>query len=273
MFTTIINDCSDDNVMSRQQTRAAALFNAPTAIIRVDNDIEASGCIIDTLDAAEEAEGVILVNVAPRSGKSKKWPNGTPFGYFRYKNVLICSTLDGSTLSLVKKLQLTDSVEEFDIPTVLDFIIEKKLLDQHFKAHISESQFRSFEFLPRCAKWLVDGLDLPTIPRPISEFPDIDDVIWWIDNFGNAKTSLLPDDINHKDGATIDTLYGPIKCHMQLRNVPDLEPGLVIGSSGIDSRRFIELVVQGASAASKFHITTGDGVIKQSSSKVLRVKL
>lgn len=273
MFVTIINDCSDDNVMSRQQTRAAALFSAPTAIIRVENDIEAAGNIIDTIDAAEEADGVILVNVAPRSGRSQKWPNGTPFGYFTYKDVIVGSTVDGSTLSLVKKFQLIDAVRVFDIPTVMDAVISKNLLAPHYKEYISASQFRSFDFLPRVITWVRDGIEIPSEDHPIAEFPDIGDVIWWIDNFGNAKTSLLAEDIGHQDGAVLKTACGPIKCYNQLRNVPDKEPGLVIGSSGLGHKRFVELVVQGASAARKFNLKTGDALIKQGKKEMLRVQL
>ena len=270
MFVTIINDCSDDNVMSRQQTRAAAFFCAPTAVVRVNNDVEAAGNIIDTLDAAEDTEGIILANVAPRSGKSHKWPNGTPFGYFTYKNITVGATIDGYTLSLVKKFQLADVVFVFDIPTVMDAVISKKLLAPHYKNYISASQFRSFDFLPRVIKWVHEGVAVPSVAHPLVEFPDIEDASWWIDNFGNAKTSLLPKDISHKDGAVLQTAFGQIACYNQLRNVPDKEAGLVIGSSGLGDKRFVELVVQGASAAARFNLHTGDALMHKAHLEVLK---
>src|SRR5688572_12965729 len=98
MFVTIINDCKDENAFGRQATKAAALFGCSIVTVGVDSDIEAAGNLIDCLDAGEGKEGVILVNVAPRHGDAKKWPNGTPFGYFLYKETLVVTSIDGLTL-------------------------------------------------------------------------------------------------------------------------------------------------------------------------------
>jgi hypothetical protein len=134
MFVTIINDCTDANVVGRQGTRVASLFGvSPTYVgvgagLQSDNsadpaELEAAGCLIDVLDAADEEKGVVLVNVANRHSKGKKWPNGTPFGYFYYRNTLVVSTIDGVVLSLVKKLKLVDFVFVMDIPTVLTELV------------------------------------------------------------------------------------------------------------------------------------------------------
>lgn len=79
MYVTIINDCHDPLTMNRQVVRAATFFPAThISPVAVGNyaDLEASGCIIDTIDGAMDEPGIILVNVAPRHGKAKKWPNG-----------------------------------------------------------------------------------------------------------------------------------------------------------------------------------------------------
>ena len=100
MFVSIINDCNDENAMNRQASRAASFFNSAVSTLGVSDfgtegsgELEAAGNLIDTLDACEGREGVILVNVANRHGKGKKWPNGTPFCYFYYKKMAIVSHL------------------------------------------------------------------------------------------------------------------------------------------------------------------------------------
>src|SRR5438132_688008 len=120
MYITIINDCNDSNAAGRQQTRIAALFGIQPSFISVGGDLnagselEAAGSLIDCLDAAGDAKGIILCNVAPRSNAGKKWFNGTPFGYFSYKQTLVLSTVAGHTLSLVKKLGITQEISAIE---------------------------------------------------------------------------------------------------------------------------------------------------------------
>jgi len=264
MFISIINDCNDQNAMNRQATRVASFFEAPVSTIGVTDfgtegsgELEAAGNLIDTLDACEAGEGVILVNVANRHGKGKKWPNGTPFGYFYYKKTLIISTIDGYCLSLIKKMGLTDKINVFDIPTVMDSVIEKGLYPKELRHIVVDSQFRSYEFIPRAAKWLKDGVELPTTPMPIAEIEDVPACIWWVDNFGNCVTSLFPEDIQFEAGKKVKTAYGEFTCYNRLKDVPNGETALIVGSSGIDARRFIGFVIQGKSAAKTYGIKTG----------------
>lgn len=75
MFCTIISDCQDDNVFGRQKTRIAALFGSSIdaiTMIGVSNELEAAGNLVDVLDAAGGASGIVLVNVAPRDDKAKQ---------------------------------------------------------------------------------------------------------------------------------------------------------------------------------------------------------
>jgi hypothetical protein len=136
MFVTIINDCNDANVFGRQLTRAAVLFNTPVIPVGVHNELEAAGNLIDILDAAGGEKGVILVNVAPRHGSAKKWPNGTPFAYFYVGKTLVVASIDGVTLSLIKKLNIVDSVNLMDIPTVLDHLLAEKTIHKTLRDHI-----------------------------------------------------------------------------------------------------------------------------------------
>lgn len=269
MFVTIINDCRDGNAMNRQATRVASYFSAPVYTLGVtdfghegNGEIEAAGNLIDTLDASGGSKGVILVNVAVRHGKGKKWPNGTPFGYFFHKETLIIGTIDGYCFSLAKKFGLMSSIKLMDIPTVMDHMIATGNHSSEFRRLVVDSQFRSYEFIPRVANWIMNGIDVPAEDYDVSNVPDMPNCIWWVDNFGNTVTTLLASDIDHTPGKTMKTKFGDIMCYERLKDVPNGEPGLIIGSSGMENRRFVSLVMQGKSAAKNYGIKTGDSIFE-----------
>lgn len=261
MFVTIINDCHDGNTMGRQATRISTLFGLNPSLVAINNysELEAAGNIIDVLDASDGQNGVLLVNSAPRH--KKKWPNGTPFGYFYYRKTLVVTTIDGLCLSLVKKFGLIDELFLTDVPTVVDFMIKEGHLDPHLRDTIAKSQFRSFDYMPRLAKWIEDGLDVPNEKYSLNEVEDAGNVVWWVDNFGNCKTTLTREDVDFQPGKMIMTKFGEIKCYVQLRDVPVGEAALTIGSSGLHDKRFLEIIVQGKSAAEHFGIEVGSEVI------------
>lgn len=261
MYVTIINDCADPGTMNRQVVRAATFFPAthisPVAV-GAYADLEASGIIIDTIDGAMDEPGIILANVAPRHGKAKKWPNGTPFGHIKYQNTHIFSTVDGTTLSLIHKYSLAKEIEVYDIPTVLDAMIKQGKLKEHLRTPITDTQFRSYEFLPRVAKWYLDGLKIPHELHPLADFLPAPLAVWYVDNFGNCKTTAWAEDLGHQAGKKLTTQWGSIMCFDRLKDVPNGQAGIIIGSSGYRDRRFIEIVVQGKSAAKHFGIKVGD---------------
>lgn len=261
MYITIINDCHDPLTMNRQVVRASSLFpSTNVSSVAVGNfaDLEASGAIIETLDAAMDEPGIILANVAPRHGKAKKWPNGTPFGHIKVGTTDIFATVDGFTLSLLSKYGLAKEVEVYDLPTVLDSIIEKGKLPEHLRDPITNTQFRSFEFLPRVAYWYTHGIELPFETHQLSSFKKAPLAVYSVDNFGNCKTTAWAEDIGHKPGSQLSTPWGEFTCYQRLKDVPNGEPGITIGSSGYRDKRFIEIVIQGKSAADKFGIKQGD---------------
>jgi hypothetical protein len=261
MFLTIITDCRDDNAKIRQVARYATLFpKTNISFLGVSGDLEAAGNLIDVLDAAGDGEGVIALNVAPRHGKAKKWKNGTPFGYFKYKNVLIVCTIDGCVLSLAKKFGLIgDFVRVTDIPTVLS---ANGYAEEQIE-YISQSQFRSFDYLPRLAQIVWEKGEVPSSKMTLDEIPECPRGVWWIDSFGNCKTTLLPGDVDFEEGAKREIMLGEhniaVTCYKQLRSVPDHITALTQGSSGYGDKRFLELIVQGGSAAKAYDITLKDG--------------
>ena len=264
MFVSIITDCCDDNALNRQAVRYMSYLNAPISKIGLtffssegNGELEGAGNLIDTLDATEGKKGLVVVNTAHRDGKGKKWPNGTPFGYFHYKETLVIATIDGYCLSLVKKLNLTKKINLLDVPTVIDSMIKQENYSKEYRKLVVDSQFRSYEFVPRVAKWLMNGIVLPHEKYSIDNVPDAPQAIWWVDNFGNTVTTVMPEDINFKPGKKIKTKYGELPCYDRLKDVPNNEPALIIGSWGIDNRRWVSLVIQGKSAAKEFGITSG----------------
>lgn len=265
MYLTIINDCHDPLTRNRQVVRASALFpGINISFVSVGNfaDLEAAGAIIETLDAAMGKPGIILVNVAPRHGKAKKWPNGTPFGHVRVGETDIFSTVDGVTLSLLTKYDIAKDIEVYDIPTVLDFVIKNGKLPAHMREPITDTQFRSYEFLPRVARWQQDGLALPFDRHSLADFKPAPAAVYSVDNFGNCKTTCLAEDIGHQAGQTIQTRWGEFLCYDRLKDVPDGQPGITVGSSGYRDKRFIEFVIQGQSAAAKYGVQVGDTLLR-----------
>jgi len=261
MITTIINDCRDANAVGRQIARASLLLKSPVNFIGVASELEASGNIIDILDATEGQENVILVNVAPRNGQAKKWKNGTPFGYFWYKQTLVVTSVDGITLSLVKKLNLTDSVNVLDLPTVVDILIKEGYLTSDLKNYIANTQFRSYDFLPRVGAYLFKNKNIESVATPMADFAEAPQAVWFVDNFGNCKTTLLPEEIKLSEDKKVITRFGELDLFTRLADVPEKTTALVIGSSGLGHHRFLEVMSQGADTAKKLNLASGDLII------------
>lgn len=264
MQISIINDCFDENARLRQISRAGALFpQAGVNCFAVTSELEAAGYLVDALDAFEGRAGIILVNVAPRSGEAKKWKNGTPFGYFRFRDTLVVSSVDGLVLSLAKKLGLIDRFQLLDIETVLGSISDEEL-SPAAKLRTINTQFRSFNFLPRAADWIWRGYQLPQEPYALDEIKDAPDAAWLVDNFGNIKTTLLGGNYCFQNGDDVEVFVNGKKWRLEyfsrLKDLPDQVVGIVEGSSGIGDQRFLEIIFQGGNAAEKLGLKAGDRV-------------
>jgi hypothetical protein len=266
MYVTLITDCADANAHGRQSTRIQALFGITPSFVPISGTLDetatlqASGNVVDVLDAGKGFEGVVLANVAPRQGEEKHWGNGTPFGYFWYEHTLVCTTVSGSMLALPARLGLIDAYRVMHTEGTLERMAEAGVLSKELTESIAQSQFRSFDFLPRVAHWIQGG------GEPVSEsytLPTFDDPmrVWSIDNFGNIKTTARASDIQQKDGKVF-TKYGALPFVRSLKDVADGQPAVILGSSGIGSDRFVELVVQGGRACDVLHARVGDVIFE-----------
>lgn len=290
----IITDCADDNARARQELRFAKIFGSKPTFLGVGADVvlgegnkaadvEAAGNLLDLLDAesnlptnaSHEQQTIILVNVAPRGGKTRKiWENGTPFCYFYINKALVVSTYARRCLSLIRDLGHLDSVELLDVPTVTAAAMEWGELTLAKADLINHTQFRSFEFMPLVARWILDKQPVPSMTQTLEDVPSIEPSVWWVDSFGNVKTTLLPKDIGFKDGKSVTLANGQkAVCYTHLADVPRGVTALVVGSSGLGDDRFVELVVQRGNAAKQYGLSIGSPILapqprkKSSSSK------
>lgn len=262
-----INDCHDENARVRLSARTAELIGETAGFAGTTSTLEAGGLLVDVLDALDGAvhgrtpherpDRVVLVNVAPRSGEAKRHENGTPFCYFRYRGILVVATVDGYTLSFIKKLGLVDSVRVLDTRATLGTLRVAGLLSSEEEARISHTQFRSYEFSPRVAAYLLEHAELPGTDRPLAEIADPPDSVWYVDNFGNCKTTLLAEEVQ---GNTVTVAGHTIKRYNDLKDIPDGELGVVVGSSATGERRFLEIMLQGGSAARALNLSVGSAL-------------
>ena len=111
--------------------------------------------------------------------------------------------------------------------------------------------------MPFLAKWLFEKEEVPSEEMSLSDVPDCPKTVWWVDNFGNSKTTILPDEIGFEAGKKIQTKVGEFTCYNRLKDVPNGQAAMIIGSSGYRNKRFLEIVAQGKSAAKEFGLHSG----------------
>lgn len=237
MTITILTDCRDTNAASRQTSRYAALFPGATSILYgITHDIEAAGCIVDMLDAGLDTKQIIVANIAPRTEREHE--NGSPFFYAQIGNVLVIGTI--TTFSLLQKLTIISEVQETDVYEVCSRFLPDKIAQR-----IAHTQFRSFEYVPRLAKWLDEQKDIPSRTSTIRAIEK--EYVWFVDNFGNCKTTITEQtDLPH----TLNQL----PFYPRLADVPLHTAAVTRGSSGYGEQRFLEVVVQGGNAAQELDL-------------------
>lgn len=250
MNITYITDCTDDNVRGRMAAKIDGLLGEKTSFIGVKSDVEAAGNLIDILNVTNGAKGVIMVNVAPRDGVQHKWENGTPFGYLWYKETLLIASVDGYALSLLKKFGIAESINIIEIKDALPTITASGMITPAQELAIRGTQFRSLDYVPLAARYLMEHKSLPHVVYPFTEVADMPPAVWWLDNFGNAKTTYTTKEVDFVDGQNLTTALGQYAAHKSLRDVPDGALSYTIGSSGFGDVHFIELVAQGVNSGS-----------------------
>lgn len=272
---TIINDCADDNARARQELRFRSLFGVQPSFLGVEsyNAVEAAGNLIDQLDVLvnfplvnKGSKVVVLVNVAPRSHDVKqKWDNGTPFCYFQLGRVLVVSTYEEHCLALARDMGIINGVELLHPSVVTAAAVEWGELSLAEADKINNSQFRSLELLPLVAYWLRQGKPVPSEKQSLAGLPSLAGQAWYVDNFDNVKTTLLPEDVGFKPDKEVVLANGrKATCYSRLADVPTGVTALTVGSSGFGKHRWLELAIghQGR-AATEHGLTVGSTVVKE----------
>lgn len=251
-------DCKDANALTRLEARLAVLFSGSTIHgVGIDTDSEAAGCILDTIDALRITgkKAVVIGNLAPRTDKHYK--NGAPFyvGHVDYVTLIATKTC----FALLAKLGLITTIYETDVETVC-----RAFLSEAEALRIANSQFRSFEYVPRLARWAYDQEKIPstqTTLEPVSE-----QKVWWVDNFGNCKTTITAEElatytIHNSITLSCNDKTLELPFYTRLADVPKGTLACIIGSSGYQDTRFAEIVMQGQSAAKELGITSGTPLV------------
>lgn len=261
-YITVITDCADDNARGRVETRLHVLFGFPVSFIGVRNDLEAAGNLVDVLDASYGREGIVLMNVAPRGGAARRHENGSPFSYFFHEKTLVVGTADGYTFSLAKKLGiLRSTLPVIDIHASLQELYRSGAIDKREFDSIGLSQFRSLHFLPHAALVLHAEGKIPVAKGEHAVTPDVPPAVWWIDNFGNCKTTLMRSEVSLDAHGRVELSFGVLPYIEHLKDVPDGEGALIRGSSGTTHERLLEIVVQGKSAEARYNLFSGTAVL------------
>jgi len=258
---TYITDCKDENGKGRLKARLATLFPGNSiSFVGVSSDYEAAINLVDIVDAYEGRPGIILANVARREGEARKskWPNGPPFGWLKVDQIDIFTTIDGYIVSLLQQMKGSAfSIDLYEIPATVPHMG----LSAERQAHVINTQFRSFDYLPLLAAQLVDAKPLP-VSRTMASVPHMPLALCWVDSFGNCKTNILPELAGFQVGSEVVVKVEQQRqfvfpCFNRLKDVPDHRVAIIIGSSGLGSQRYLEIVQQGASAAATLALQSG----------------
>jgi hypothetical protein len=269
-----VTDCTDANAIGRLGVEFQRLFGVTPTIIGVGSysGLEVGGNLADLLDrlkngplADRDQPGVVLGNTAPRDVAIKqRWENGTPFCYFWLDRILVATTLEEKSLALLRDLGIVEQVEVTDLATVIQEAVAWGDLTSDQARKIRHTQFRSLEYLPLLAWWIWNGKNVPSETYSLANFPSVDNLVWHIDNFGNAKTTLKGGDVKLQEGQEITLAVDGQKAvrYARLADVPDGVTAVITGSSGFGKHRFLEVVVGGKGRAVDRHrLTVGSPVI------------
>ncbi len=289
-----ITDCGgrqDKNAPGRLETRTQQLVGAPITVIPLE--VETSQLergseqavleMIDQIDASRlpwersvHDQTLIMVNSATRGETPLHRPNGSPFCWWRPdENTLVVSTLDGPVLPRVNSLGLIPEgiVHELDVPEVMAHAVKRGWIRDHEAERIINSQFRSFDFQPLVAYWLLKEWPVPSRPYPVPAYEAGDVTVFTEDSFGNLKLNVTPEEFGYEEGLEVTLADDTTAiCVRSLKDVPQGTPeqpilAITVGSSGLRNpqtgkdTRFLELVAMKDSAHKITAFKRGDTAI------------
>ena len=236
--TFVISDCYDYNAQARYVAGFSRHIGGPINTYGIQGLYEGAGITMDIIDTLGGAEAIVFLNVAPRRDKDKddNHKNGRPFYYFFIRETLvICSSEDG-IFSFFSHMGIP-----FEEIRAIDF-------DQipNIPTH---TQFRSAQCVPAAAALILNKTFIGKEVLSDITISDVPPQIWFVDNFGNCKTTLLTHD-------SLSSLPG----YTSMNDVRDGEAAQIIGSSGYADNRLVELTIKGASYAATYDKKIGNQI-------------
>jgi hypothetical protein len=292
----IITDCHDkdkgSSADSRIATRFKTLFGGVTpTLIPIEaktselerGSIQAAMDLLDQIDASRipgprsiKDRMLILINSATRGETPLHRPNGSPFcWWWPDKYTLVVSTLDGPVLPRAKSLGLIPDgvVHEMSVEDVMAYAVHRRWVSSPEAERICKSQFRSYDFQPMAAKWILENRGIPSRLHVVPEYVPDDITVLYADGFGNLTLNVTPEEFGYVAGAEITLADDRIAlCVPSLKDVPQSHTdmpilALTIGSNGIrdpetgSETRFMELVIMQGSAQEYTGLGPGDTAI------------
>lgn len=255
MRIAIVTDCGGQ-ATGRMKLRTSALH--PDANVFDDFEsaalVEASGNIIDAIDAGAEA---VLCNSAPRL-KTRETNGGT---------IVFGKVADAIVVATVGTLGLVSAV--FPDATFRSIKVDA-FMRRHGHGGRSRFNFRGLEVFPLVLRAIRDNVNLDDVSEPHTNFPKAEPCVWLIDRIEgrptNLKLSILRSSLegfSPKAKAAVQIGEGgtrTLACYERLTDIPEGQLGLYEGSSGHGDDRFLEIAVMGGSAAERFGCKVGDPV-------------
>ena len=250
----IVSDCGGQ-AMSRMMTRYLALFsNAACVGYESSSLVEASGNLVDALDALMGHEGAVVCNSAPR--RDALGTNGSAIVYGTVGKVTVVSTV--GVLGFLKRLVPDFTARALDMDAFMRMKCGNKSLTTH--------NFRGLQVIPFVLQFLKIGHDLSKVSTPHDKFPTMEPCVWLIDTIEgrptNLKLSILRSEaLWFVPGNAVWISLGEtdpkeLRCYERLTHIPEGGIGIYEGSSGLGDDRFLEIAVMGGSAAETLGIPT-----------------
>ena len=109
-------------------------------------------------------------------------------------------------------------------------------------------------FSTKCSK-----MEELKLPKPVKKQNTVHGIVLYIDHFGNAITNITPNLIKKEDELFLVNDDGPVSIGKVRETYADVDIGSPLAL--LDSRGFIEIAVNGASAADKLGIRIGQEVL------------
>ena len=115
------------------------------------------------------------------------------------------------------------------------------------------------------AYWVWKGRDVPSTTQALVDLPSAHGQAWFIDNFGNVKTTLTEKSVGFEENKVIELINGvKATCYRRLADVPSGAVALTVGSSGYNDDRFLEVVIgQTGRAAEQLGFAVGASILKK----------